>query len=657
MARKSSRREEIRDRLADRQQRQTQVTIRGLDHKISLIFVGGVFLLHSLGLASLFSPLTGLYNNQPIVEQDWGLHFHHLKSMEAFWHQDRTFWGYNPLFMAGYPSNTIQDLSIKFFEFGAFGLATLGLTPIQWFKILAFLAIALVPWLMYFAARNLFFDRDTIKSGAALVAALLGTAYWWNSLPREMFFYGMVGYAPAAYTSVLGVALLYRIARNPSLWSPTHLGWLMLALVIPPLHIQSIVIFLPTIVALLAVQRDVFYRNLLIWTVGAAALSILANLPWLAPAFDHRSDDVASAIVDQLPLFTSVDPFTFLKDYLGPTGYWSFRPSFSEKGFRLMLLLLGSWGTWKLLRSENRTVGVILASTCIVLFLLAYFGSLIPLVKSWQPLRFKVPFDLFLALAAAYILADGLARRSLSPRSYVLPSIVAYGLLAFLFNLFATETRAKMLLRTGLRPELTAIVEWIEKETPAEARVLFEESGDETGFVYDGTYLSSFIPHRTARQLIGGPINLYNDRHHFAEFHSGKLLKKDIQTLSDDEIRNYFRLYNIGAVVAFQPASVRRILAVPGLVTLDRQIGPVHLMKVNQPLTWFLQGDGKIKASLNRLDLSELKGKEIILKYHWTKGLSASPPARIAPVKIGDDPIPFIKIIQPPAALTLRIGP
>ena len=516
--------------------------------------------------------------------------------------------------------------------------------------------MALVPWLMYFAARNLFFDRDDIKSGAALVAALLGTAYWWNSLPREMFFYGMVGYAPAAYTSVLGVALLYRIAKNSSLWSPTHLGWLILALVIPPLHVQSIVIFLPAIVALL-IQRNVFHRNLLIWTVGAAALSILVNLPWLAPAFDHRSDDVASAIVDQLPLFTSVDPFTFLKDYLGPTGYWTFRPSLSEKGFRLMLLLLGSWGTWKLVRSDNRTAGVMLASAWIVLFLLAYFGSLIPLVKSWQPLRFKVPLDLCLALAASYILADGLARRSLTSRPYVLPSIVACGLLAFLFNLFATETRAKMLLRTGLRPELTAIVEWIEKETPAEARVLFEESGDETGFVYDGTYLSSFIPHRTARQLIGGPINLYNDRHHFAEFHSGKLLKKDVQTLSDDEIRNYFRLYNIGAVVAFHPASVQRIQAVPGLVTLDRQIGPVHLMKVNQPLTWFLQGDGKIKASLNRLDLSELKGKEIVLKYHWTKGLSASPPAKIVPVMIGDDPIPFIKIIEPPARLTLRIGP
>ena len=82
-----------------------------------------------------------------------------------------------------------------------------------------------------------------------------------------------------------------------------------------------------------------------------------------------------------------------------------------------MLLLLGSWGTWKLVRGENRTVGVVLASTWIVLFILAYFGSLIPFVKNWQPLRFKVPLDLFLTLAASYIVAHGLAWRYLKSRS------------------------------------------------------------------------------------------------------------------------------------------------------------------------------------------------------------------------------------------------
>jgi hypothetical protein len=79
-----------------------------------------------------------------------------------------------------------------------------------------------------------------------------------------------------------------------------------------------------------------------------------------------------------------------------------------------------------------------------------------------------------------------------------------------------------MKLRTEVPQEVTALVEWIRKETPENGRILFEESGDETGFVYRGMYLSSFIPHWTSRQLIGGPINLYNDRHHFAEFHSAR---------------------------------------------------------------------------------------------------------------------------------------
>jgi len=626
------------------------------NERIALAWTAVCCLLHGLGLTLLYSPMPGLLNDQPIIEQDWGLHFHQLKSMQGFWQQDRMLWGYNPFFMAGYPSNTIQDLSIKFFELSTLILSALALSPVQWFKILPFLAVAGVPWFMYFAARNLFFDRDDIKNTAALVAALLGTAYWWNSLPREMFFYGMIGYGPASYTSLLGVTLLYRIGKTPSWWSPAHLGWLIVALVIPSLHLQSIAIFLLPLVALLLAQGNVFLRNLLTWTVVGAALSILVNLPWLVTAFDHRADGVYSAMVDQLPLFISVDPLTFLKDYLAPARFWSFRSSPSEKGFRLMLLLLGLWGIWKLVRSKNREAGVLLAATGFVLFLLVYFGSLIPLVKSWQPLRFKVPLDLFFVLAASYIVAYGWARRSLEPRSYVLPAIAACGVLAFLFNLFETETRGKMLLRTRLRPELTAIVEWIGKSTPAEARVLFEESGDETGFVYDGTYLSSFIPQRTNRQLIGGPINVWYDRHHFAEFHSGKLLKKDIHTLTDDAIRNYFHLYNIGAVVAFHPASIQRLQSVPGLVTVDKRVGPVHLMRVNQPLTWFLQGEGNVKASLNRLNLSELKGKEIVLKYHWTEGLAASPPARIVPVQISDDPIPFIKIIEPDAALTLRIA-
>lgn len=639
-------------------------SVKGKNRGVRMSFLGGpgmpvlcvsfVSVLHLLGLGLVFENVRAIFDAEPIIDQDWGLHFHHLKSMQAFWQQDHRLWGYNPFFMAGYPSNTIQDLSIKFFEFVALGLSTLALMPIQWFKISTFLAMACVPWLMYFAARNCF-DEDEVKNNAAPLAAILGTIYWWNSLPREMFFYGMVGYPPGSYLAVLGVTMFYRIAKEPSSWSPAHIGWLVFAVIILPLHVQALMVFLPPVLAVLIAQPRLLTGRLLIWVAGATALSLAANSIWLVPALYHLGDDISSALVEQLPLFVSGDPFTVVKDYLGPQGYWTFRPAFWEKGFRLTILVMGSLAALKLIRSEHRPLGIMLSGALIVLFSLAYFGSMIPWVKGWQPLRFKIPLDLFLVLASAYVIALWLRSRSAAPSSSLVPLLLLGGAVAFLFNLVQTESQGKMILRTRLAPELSAVREWISKETPPAARVLFEESGDETGFVYNGVYLSSFVPHWTGRELIGGPINLYNDRHHFAEFHSGKLFQRDIGTLSDDELRNYLRLYNIGAVVSFHPASLKKLTSIPGLVTIDQQVGPIHLMKVNQPLSWFVEGEGKVQAGANRLELRDLKGSEIVLKYHWVEGLSATPAVQLAPTKLADDPIPFIKLIDPPSSLVLKL--
>jgi hypothetical protein len=622
-----------------------------------VILIAAIFSLHAIGLISLLDVLPGLYNPDPIIEQDWGLHFHHLKSLEAFWQQDRSSWGYNPLFMAGYPSNTIQDLSIKLFEFLSLALSSIALTPIQWFKITAFIAMAAIPWLMYFSARNLL-ARAEIRNTAAVVAALFGTIYWWNSLPREMFFYGMIGYSTAAYASILGVSLFYRLTQQQTYWGAVHLGWMLFAIIILPLHVQSVIIFLPSILALLIARPNLIDRCLILWIVGAVTISLALNLVWIMPAFTHRGDDVSQAIVEQLTLFVSTDPLTLVKDYLAPKNYWSFRQSFWEKGVRLMLLILGTTGTVKLLR-DDKNVGILVAVALISLFFITYFSFLVPPLQAWQPMRFKVPFDLFLAVAAAYAFAVWLKASSAASRfaSYNVPFLLLAATVTFLVNLVHTESQGKLRLRTLIRPEISELVRWVGQNTPEEGRVLFEESGDETGFVYDGMYLSSFIPYWSGRQLIGGPINLYNDRHHFAEFHSGRLFGRDIKAFTDDEIKQYFRLYNIGAVVAFHPDSLKRLVSVPGLVTLDQRIGPVHLMRANQPPDWFVQGQGQVIAKLNRLEVSTSGANEVLLKYHWLDGLVSNPPATIIPVEISDDPIPFIKVIDPPRSFVLQVVP
>ena len=79
-------------------------------------------------------------------------------------------------------------------------------------------------------------------------------------------------------------------------------------------------------------------------------------------------------------------------------------------------------------------------------------------------------------------------------------------------------------------------------------------------------------------------------------------------------------------------------------------------MRVNQSLNWFLQGKGELGAGFNRIHASAVSGNEVILKYHWTEGLVSNPPAAILPEKVLDDPIPFIKIVNPPSQFTLRIG-
>lgn len=620
----------------------------------ALLICAVISLVHLIGLALLFTPFSGLFDSSPLIDQDWGLHFFHLDSLTAFWRQDRALWGYNPFFMAGYPSNTIQDLSIKFFEIAALGLSSIGLSPIQWFKISAFLATASVPWMMYFAARN-FFGRGAAGDLTSALAALIGTIYWWNSLPREMFFYGMIGFPVACYLSVLGIFLCYRLAQRREKFGAPHLGCLLFSAAILPLHVQSIVVLLPPLIALFAARPALLTPRLLGWLAGAAAFALVINLAWLAPAFAHRGDDASKAITEQLPLFVSSDPLIFIKDYLSTANYWSFRQAVWEKGFRLALLICGLWAIRNLLRGEKRDLGIMLAGGVVTLFAISYFGSLVPFIKPWQPLRFKVPLDLLLVIGAAHALVEWLGAQK-NVRTPFIPLVASLGLATFLINLTQTEAAGRLQLRSRFIPELDAIVEWIQRATPADARVLFEESGDESGFVYDRSYLSSFLPALTGRQMIGGPINLYNDRHHFAEFHSSRLFTKDAGSISDNELKNYLSLYNIGAIVTFDASLIDRLRTLPGLVTIERRIGPVHLMSVNQPLSWFAEGEGNVKADFNRLELSDLKGEEIILKYHWVHGLTATPAARITPVKLAEDPIPFIKLVEPPAAVTLRVG-
>lgn len=610
-----------------------------------------VFVAHVAGLISLFDPAQGLFDTKPIIDQDWGLHFHHLSSTVGFFQTDGRWWGYNPYFMAGYPSNTIQDCSIKLLELLSVGGTVMGLAPIQTFKILVMFATAMLPWLVFWAARAWLQGQDEAIV-TATVATFLATLYWWAEYPREMAYYGMVGFPVSCYLPIGAAALLFLIGQTERRLGLVHLGWLLCVVALPPIHLEGAIILALFVAGLLIASGARARRRILLWTSIGALTSVGVNLGWMIPFVSHLGDNAAASIQGQLPIFTTRGGIGFVTDYFTPGGSWTFRPSWWANGLRWCLLVAGTSGLVSLVRSPRRDVGWALAGTAAFLFVVTYFGSLVPAVAAMQPVRFKIGLDLILCLGAAYAIA--ITPRLSSWRGRLSPLVVGAGAIAAIVCIVQTESAGRMRLRTTRTSGIDTLLTWIAQNSPADARLLFEESGDETGFIYDGMYLSSFIPYETGLQLIGGPINIYNDRHHFAEFHSGRFFQHDITTLTNDAISQYLRTYNISAIVTFTPQSVQRFLHQPNVVE-SAQLGPLHLLIVDQPLTWFLKGSGTVDASLNHLRLSNLAGDDVVLKYHWVAGLRASPDATIETVYELDDPIPFIRLVKPPASLDLSI--
>jgi len=66
---------------------------------------------------------------------------------------------------------------------------------------------------------------------------------------------------------------------------------------------------------------------------------------------------------------------------------------------------------------------------------------------------------------------------------------------------------------------------------------------------------------------------------------------------------------------------------------------------------------GIVDRCINRLELSEVSGSPLILRYHWVPGLVSLPTGRVEPVRLVAGARPFIAIHDAAQShLTLRIG-
>jgi len=591
---------------------------------------------------SVTLPITQLLTQAPLFYIDSPFHWYEIelaKSLAGTWQAV----GYDPFFAAGYIGGVTFNASAKFPALLCVVFSP-RLNDIVTYKLYVFAAGLLGPVCVPLAARWL-----RLSAGATLAATALGILAWWITALRWFDTAGLVSFVFACYLALPFAALVIRYLAERASWR------VFLSLVVFGeagffLHPLFPLLVAPLIVALTVARwRDIEFPRLLMGFAALPVLCLLPNLLWIVPMLSHPSfaGDVSG-------YQKTIDISIVWNEALG-------RITSDARGSRLnMVLWFGV--LWAIAapaepRLKRMAIAVTLASAALIL--IAAVGAALPVIGRLQPNRLSasayldlsIPASLGIVAAVENLLALGWRR--IAALGSVVVFITASG---FFTRELWRELSFADIPHHGAQPPETRgvgklsawILDWLKNKTSADARVLFEAS---KGRIHDEAHMAGYYALTSDREFIGGPYPYM----HFAGFWDGFLFGRPIESFSSAEFADYLDLYNIGWILVFSDEAKQFLDRQPELTPLDG-FGPFQTYAAKGPRSFFLEGSGKVTArSFNRVELDQLSGSSVVLKYHFEPGLTAVPFAQIEPAQMLDDPVPFIRIVAPPSHLVLKL--
>ena len=593
-----------------------------------------------LTLVSWTFPLGELFSERPLLYIDHPIHLHRIM-LAAELGRDGLTTGYDPFFGAGSPAGMAWNPAAKLPAM----LAIIGADPVVAWKLYTFLAAVLAPGLLVAAGALLRLPLHLTRW-----AALLGTLLWWASMFRWFHTAGMVSFVFASYIAVTYLAGLSRFAEKEgrafrqTLMLGTSGG---IAALIHPLFPF---IVLPGGLSLLWINRKRFtITSLTLLCLAVPALVVGINWFWLRPTFFDppyigTSYGIHQARVDVSMLWVEA------------IGLWKG----NYHGSRVYPLILGAllvagWARWR----GDRLPPLLTAFTVggVALIVYAAFGAAIPGAAGLtQPNRFAVSGYLLLAFPAAHGLSLGIRNRwHLMPRWPArIVTLLLLALVAVNLNEVRREISSRPIGHYGkvppeveeMGPKSRFILDWLATSTTPQARVLFETSHAR---IHDRGHMAGLLAYRSGREFIGGPYVFQ----HYAGFWDHTLFGRDIREHTSESLLDHFRRYNIGWIVAHHPITITHLDTLPGVRKVAEFEG-LAFYHTDAGGGYFLQGSGRVRErSINRLVLDELRGSSILISYHYMQGLRCTPSCVVRAVRVGEDPTPFIQLVDPPESVVL----
>ena len=609
--------------------------------------------LFHIGLLLYACPPRVIFSGEPFMGIDYQTHYEQsLIVSEAISRFGKT-WAYDPFFLAGQPAGTFFDVDNMGHALFTHGLTRLGIRSATAFNLFVFIAWLLAPWSMWYAAR-LF---QTGKHGSLFTFFLAMMLSHFDSGFRWVSWAGMISFASVAYLCPLILALFYR-----HLQEGTYKHFVMLLIFLPASIFIHIWAFPALVVPMLGLYMRQFrhlqgWGHVRVW--GLAALTLGVNLIWLWPSFAQVELLALSGKVGQAnPLYLLAD---YLDVFINPlhTGSIATRTFFRFFTIACAIYTLWSWHASKDKRFFFSTLSFGWLAG------MAYFASLLPILRETEPYRFILPATSLATIFAGPLLVSLFSKEWI--RALSSTARLGLGLLILLviprvfhqISYFIPE----LLPRPGgppiVKPNISSPsallptpefqsfrLEGIDPSYKRVAAFLKSQATEDGRVLVEWWVLGEYLRWATNKHIIGG----FPDRRLIHEASNIFRYREDVRFWGD-KFADYLVRYNIRYLVMLNP--YMNIEDRKDLLELKSMIGIYRIYRVRHLANYFLFGSGQIKTSLNRIEISNAKphpGTQVLgIRFHYHRTLRCRPGCRIIREILPDNPTGFIRVVGTPS--------
>lgn len=606
-----------------------------IDHENRRRVFFAVWAVHVLATLYFF-PLADILNNRPVITLDHSFHYYQAYQVrEVFWDTLR-FDRYDPYFMAGYPGGTIFDLDMKGAEL--FCVISPIISVARALKLFILAAYLIIVPAVYGGSRMQGFKIEESMFGLFLFLAFW---HWGRPYTGDFRYAGMFSFVFATHLCFVLVGLLRQVCRGTRIKTFLALG--PLAFLVHP----TTVVMLPVPFAVsIGADRRQWGGRKCILLLGWCAAVIFINIVWLEPFFKY------------VWMKTTTELYYQIEGWRGLVRLlW--KPSCI---IALSMIALAVVGVARTTVERRLKTALPAAAGSIFLFFVAGAGVSLPGINQLEPGRFLYGAFVFLTPLAGVgcrYLIDGvlaLFRSDVFRRRAKTTVVTAMILVALPLSLLESKSYFRHTLKTKFRPAVASLVDEVTNRVEPPGRLMIEDCA---AMQYGDVHLPALLPLITGVEQIGGPYPHTFLLYYFTSFRWEETFGRPMNEWSRESFRPYLDLYDVRWVVTASDRSTRVMGELMGRPPVWSQ-PPYAMWTVErardeadsgaEPTNRYAAGSPvsaatEVRAGLNRIEISGGDGTTgYFIKYHWVPGLEVTGAARIRPVNLLDDPVPFIYI-------------